>query len=341
VEMIDAQSLAGLRRTLVGIVALALGVQAVGTLALYLALARHGPEPCGASSLWWSAVFHAASAYCNAGLTLYPANLAPFVHSSGVLLVVMALIVVGGLGFPVGFELVRRTLQRLRGRRPERMSLHTRIVLWTTALLIVGGALLFLALEWSQSMRRLGVGSRILASLFQSVTARTAGFNTLDFAAVAPSTLVALCVLMFVGASPGSTGGGIKTTTFAVLLATFRAELRHRKQTSLMGRAIPAALQRRALGVGLLGVAAALCGVFLLLIFERQEPLRLMFEVVSALSTTGLSTGITPELSVPGKLLLVLSMLAGRVGPLTVALAFADVPNSDHSALPEEKLGIG
>ncbi|MBN1612697.1 MAG: TrkH family potassium uptake protein [Polyangiaceae bacterium] len=340
-EMIDTRSLASLRRTLVGIVALALSVQAVGALALYFALLRHGPEPSGTSNLWWNAAFHAASAYCNAGITLYPANLVPFARSWSVLVVVMTLIVVGGLGFPVGFELLGRTWQRLCGRRPVRMSLHTRTVLWTTALLLVGGAVTFLLLEWRGSMRHLGLGTRLLASLFQSATARTAGFNTLDFVAVAPSTLVAVCILMFIGASPGSTGGGIKTTTFAVLLATFRAELRHRKQTCLMGRAVPAALQRRALGVGLLGLVAVLCGVFLLLVFERQEPLRLMFEVVSALSTTGLSTGITPELSAPGKLLLVVGMLAGRVGPLTVALAFAEAPDSNRSALPEERLGIG
>jgi trk system potassium uptake protein TrkH len=281
------------------------------------------------------------SAYCNAGFSLYHANLVPFAGSWSVSITIMVLIVVGGIGFPVCFEALDRAVRRLRRQRPDRISLHTRAVVWATGLLIAGGAVPYLLLEWNRSMRGLGFGSRILTALFQSVTTRTAGFNTLDYGAMAPATLLVTCGLMFIGGSPGSTAGGIKTTTLATLLATFRAELRRRDQVTLMGRAIPLVLQRRALGVGLLGVVAVGSFSFLLLLTEKQEPLRLVFEVVSALGTVGLSTGITPDLSVAGKLLVALAMLVGRLGPLTVMLALADRTTPSHTALPEERLGIG
>ncbi len=340
-EMIDTQSLAALRRTLVGIVTLALVVQGVGALILYYAFALHGPEPCGTTDAVWNAVFHAVSAYSNAGLSLYHQSLVPFARSFSVSLTIMALMLVGGIGFPVGFEVIRRGMHRLRGRRPERLSLHTRVVVWTTLLLVLGGAIPYLVLEWNRSMQGLDLGGRVLTALFQSVTTRSAGFNTLDFGRMAPATLFVSCALMFIGASPGSTGGGIKTTTFAVLLASFRAELQRREQVCLMGRAIPMALQRRALGVGFLGIVTVGGFTFLLLLTERHEPLKLLFEVMSALATTGLSTGITPELSVFGKILVILAMFVGRLGPLTVALAFARELSPTHTTLPEERLGIG
>lgn len=340
-EMIDARSLSHLRRTLGGIVVLALVVQGVGVLALYTAFPAQGSVPSGAVGPWQNAVFHAVSAYTNAGFSLYHSGLVPFASSWSVCSVIMGLIVLGGLGFPVAFELLGRLWARIRRRRPERLSLHTRVVLWSTGVLIGGGTLLFLSLEWNGVLRDFDPGTRLLVALFQSVTTRTAGFNTLDFAAVAPATLLATCALMFIGASPGSTGGGIKTTTFAALLATLRAELRRREQVCLMGRSIPAPLQRRAIAVALLGGVAVVVCTFLLLLTESHAPLKIVFEVVSALGTVGLSTGITPELSVPGRLLLTLAMLVGRLGPLTVMIALAEDPSSNHTTLPEEKLGIG
>jgi trk system potassium uptake protein TrkH len=351
-ELVDVNSMAELRRTLAGIVLFTLLIEAAGALVLYQAFqidpdVLRGPEvdaaAAGAGNLWWAAVFHSVSAFCNAGFSLFRDNLMPFRGDFLVSLTIAALIVIGGLGFPVWFELFSRVVTRLRGRRPTRLSLHTRSVLVASAALILIGTLAFLILEAFHTQSGMPWWERVLTSLFQSVVTRTAGFNTLDFSAMAPATWLMTCVLMFIGASPGSTGGGIKTTTFTVLVASLRAELRGRSSANLWGRSVGPLVARKAFGVTLLSLAVVVALVFLMLLTERFDALRLTFEVVSALATVGLSTGITPELSTAGKLLIVLAMFLGRVGPLTLAIALAR--NQEEKAapveLPEERIGIG
>lgn len=348
-QMVDASSLVAVRRALLAIVGYTLAFEIVGGVLLYqlagahpeIALGPGDPEPrAGAGDRLWWAVFHAVSAFCNAGFSLSHGNLVGFARAWGLQTVIMGLIVLGGLGFPVLDELVRSAFQRLRWRRPPRLSLHARVVLLTSAVLTVAPALLLLTLEWQHSLAVLAWYERPFAALFQAVTLRTAGFNTVSFAAMAPATLLLSCVVMFIGASPGSCGGGIKTTTATALAALARSELRGTRPR-LFDRQLPESTLARAVTVAVLSVLLVLLFTFLLLLTERHAPLACVFEVVSAFATCGVSTGITPDLSPAGKLVIVAAMLVGRVGPLTLALAATRHAASAHVTLPAERLMIG
>lgn len=367
-EMIDADSVSALRRTLKVITLSTLAIEAVGAFLLYVSFAKtpeialgpsHGHPAAGAGSLAWSAIFHSVSAFCNAGFSLSHGNMSWFVSSAPVCLVVSALIILGGIGFPVLEELAVRLRNRRNGVIPPKATLHLRTVLLLTALLLLAGTLAYLALEWSGALAvrtagvEIGPGSKLLAAFFQSASTRTAGFNTVDFGAMAPSVIVFTCILMFIGASPGSTGGGIKTTTFAVLLASFRAEVRGSPTVKLLHRAVPQGVVRKALGVVVVSSVFLAVVSFLLLVSEAEMleryraqqdalgPLRIVFEAVSAFATCGLSTGITSQLSTAGKLILVFTMFAGRIGPLTLAVAASTKVRQEQFTPPEERVLIG
>lgn len=349
-EMIDSDSFSRLRRNVAVIVTSTLVIELTGAALLWFAFRDHaeialpvrsGTALSGAGSHAWAALFHAVSAFCNAGFSLFRDGLVPLVWSPVVNLVICALIILGGLGFPVHDEIIRRVLARLRRERPQRLSLHSRLVLSATAVLIVAGTIGFLVLEHSRSMRELPWHVRGLAALFQSVVTRTAGFNTVDFAQMGHATWMLTCILMFIGAAPGSTAGGIKVTTVGVLFAAVRAELRGHEAPLLLGREIPAGVVRRALGVAFLSVALIAGFLFVLLVFEPHNPLAVVFEAVSAFATVGLSTGITPSLTIPGKLVITLLMFIGRIGPLTLAMALANQARARGFRLPEERVGIG
>lgn len=349
-EMIDAESFASFRRTVVTIVLATLAIEAVGAVVLYGLFGGyfdaglpHGADLplSGAGGLAWAAVFHSVSAFCNAGFSLFRDGMVPFQGSPVVCATLMALIVAGGLGFPVFSELTRNAWGRLRRRRPPRVSLHTRAVLVTSAALTASGFLAILALEWRRSMAALGVAEKLLAALFQSVTLRTAGFNTVDFGAMHPATLLGACGLMLIGGSPGSTAGGIKTTTLFVLVAAMRAELAGYAKPRVFGRSISATSVRRATAVAVLSILMVSTVALALLVIEPHAPERLLFEAVSAFGTVGLSTGITAEMSTPGKLVLIVAMFVGRVGPMTLALALAARSGVQRIELPEERVGIG
>jgi trk system potassium uptake protein len=346
-EMVDVSSLKDVRRTIVGIVTYTLALETAGAFLLYFHFARHpeiatrfGSGLSGAGDPRWAAIFHAVSGFCNAGFSNFQAGLGPLVGSPVVMLTVSCLIVLGGIGFPVLDELVRSALTRLSGKRATAFSLHTRIALRTTALLFALLALVLFALEWRHSMKDLSVGERVLASIFQSASARTAGFNVVDIGKMHVAVLVLTCAAMFIGACPGGTGGGIKTTTLAVLYAGLRSELVARS-ARLLDRRVPFAVIRRASGVAFMSMVIVFSVFFLLVLFEPHEPLSLVFETVSAFSTTGLSTGITPTLSTPGKLLVTFTMFIGRIGPLTLALAFARAVEPRTVEPPEERVMIG
>ncbi len=348
-EMVDATSLADLKRTLRAIVVYTFAFEAIGAGLLYLQF-RGIPEisePAsapgalvGAGSALWAAVFHSVSAFCNGSLSNFRGGVAPFAGSPGVCQTLAALIIVGGLGFPVIHELSLRTLTRLRKHRPHRMSLNTRVALVTSAALFVAMSVAYLALESGASFRHMSFADRLNAATFQSACARTSGFNLVEVTAMRPATLLLTCFAMFVGADPGSTAGGIKTTTLAVLFASYRGELRGQRPR-LFDRTIPDAVVRRAVGVAFLSTVLIGAVVFLLSIVEPFDTLALFFEATSAFSTTGLSTGITPGLSIAGKLLISFTMLFGRVGPLTVALALSARARAAAVELPEERVMIG
>lgn len=346
-EMVDVRSLAHLRRTLLMILLYTLVIEAAGATLLYAEFERHpdtarhfGGPLAGAGDPRWAAVFHAVSAFCNAGFSNFSAGLVPFVGSPLVTLTISALVLLGGIGFPVLDELLRTLFTRLRMRRAPVLSLNTRVALRVSGILLVLSTFMYLIFEWRSSMRELSLFEHVLASIFQAASSRTAGFNVIDIGSMLPAVLALTCFAMFIGASPGGTGGGIKTTTFAVLLAGVRSELSGRP-ARLLNRLIPESVTRRAISVAFLSSTVVAASVVALLLLEPHPPLELAFEAVSAFSTTGLSTGVTPELSTPGKLLITLLMFVGRIGPLTFALALAQRASLRSIQLPEERVMIG
>jgi trk system potassium uptake protein TrkH len=334
-ETLDLETLGEVRGQVLAIVAITLAVEAAGALGLWL-LWRGRPEvPLPA----FAAAFHAVAAFCNAGFSTLPEGLVPFRAHAGTTGLVALLIVVGGLGFPVLRVLPRWRPPGWRGaRRP--LPLHARLVLITTAVLLAGGALGVLALETRGVLAPLGWGERLLAAGFLSVTARTAGFNTLDTAALGAATLELLLFLMFVGASPGSTGGGVKTTTAATVVAALRATLGGRAQVTAFRRSIHPEQVNKALGLVGVAFAVNLLGITLLLATQAPEPRTLVFEAVSAFGTVGLSAGATPGLDAWGKLVVAGLMFVGRTGPLTLAFALAATANA-RVVYPAEHVMIG
>jgi len=349
-EVLDADSVSSLRGNIKRIVIFTFAIEGAGALLMYMAFAAH-PEAAGdftdahpmagSGSLLWAAVFHAVSAFCNAGFTLTRDGLVPFAHSQTLCTIVMCLIVLGGLGFPVLSELSGWLLLRLRRKRPLRLSLHTRTVLLISCGLLAGVAAVLGALEWNGAFAHRPWPERTFSALFSSVTLRTAGFHTLDFSLFSNAGLMLCMMIMFVGAAPGGTGGGIKVTTFAVLVATLRAELRGSDEPTLFDRRLPPSTVRRAISVAFVAVIVLTFVVLLLLMLEPADPLRLTFEAVSAFSTVGLSTNLTPSLGTAGKIIIIVTMLIGRVGPLTVAVAASDRVQRAHHRRPHERVLIG
>jgi trk system potassium uptake protein TrkH len=285
-------------------------IELVGAAVIFSRLAPHR----GSGEALGSALFHSVSAFCNAGFSLYRDSLTGFRHDLILMGTVSFLIVLGGAGHIAIQDLWGAGLRRLRRDRTGRISLNTRLVVGTSLLLIAVGAVLLLLT---------GSGGGMPEALFQSITARTAGFNTVGIGALPAASLLVLSLLMFVGGSPASCAGGIKTTTAAVWLARLVALVRGRTDVTILGRRIPRDLLRRVSRLVGLAVVWNLAGLLLLLTVGRTEkPPTLseaVFEQVSAFGTVGLSTGLTGELSVAGRLWIVLTMFVGRLGPLTVA----------------------
>jgi trk system potassium uptake protein TrkH len=306
-----------LGRLLAAIVAVTLLLEGVGLLVMLPAFGD-----------WGSAAFYSVSAFCNAGFSLEETSLQGL--GVGAVLPVLALFVLGGLGFTTLLELGRSVLPR-RGRT-RRFTLHARLVLTTTIALWLGGAALLTLTE----------GGSPLHALFMSATARTAGFDTTPVAGMSDASLLILIPLMFVGASPGSTGGGIKTTTLALAFLAARATLRGRQEVAVHGREIPWDLVRRMFAVVACSVLVVFVTILLLHVFEEEhDVLALEFEAVSAFGTVGLSTGITPHLTTASKLLLCAVMFVGRVGSLSLFVLLVRGASVARVRYPEERILVG
>lgn len=335
-SQLSALQVGGVVRLLRAIAILVVSVETVGALLLWAPLAAREGLGRGA----YLAVFHAISAFNNAGFSPYRESLMGYVTDPVVNLVVMALIVVGGLGFVVITDMIARAS---RGRT-ARMSLHARVVLASTAVLLVGATAMVLVLEWSNpaTLGALSPTQRPLAALFQAVTPRTAGFNTLDTAALLPGTMLFVMLLMFVGGSPGSTAGGIKTVSFVLLLGSAWSQVRGRSELVLFGRRIASATAVRAGAITLLAILLLGAATTVLLITEPGASFQaLAFEAVSAFGTVGLSTGVTPTLSETGRIVVILLMYLGRLGPMTLGLALMGEPHERKLTYPEEEVVIG
>lgn len=323
------------------VVAATLAIEGIG--ALLLAAAWWGEK--GVLALPWGA-FHAVSAFCNAGFGLHQASLMPWRDNPFVIVPIGLLIVCGGLGFLPLAELFARL--RRGSRRP--LSLHTRMVLIVTAALLLIGWAGFAVLEAGTTLAGLSFGERALAVWFQGITPRTAGFASLDYGAMTGATLIFTMMLMFVGASPGSTGGGVKTTTVGVLLSVLIARVRAHRQVSALGRGIRPATVATAIVVLTLSLLVVVAGMMAVSACEHGiaggPPGSAMvlweaFDVVSAFGTVGLSTGITPRLQPSSWLVLTLVMFIGRVGPLTLSLALAGRQPHVEPRFAEEELMVG
>jgi trk system potassium uptake protein TrkH len=334
-EILELHSVSRAYRLTRFIVLATLAVEAAGAVALAVLFAAAGAAPAQAA---WKGIFHAVSAFCNAGFALQSDSLVSFQDRPLLVLVIAALIVVGGVGFVVLATVWTRLVRRERGPT----SVQVRVVLAMTTALLVTGAVLYGFLEWNRSLAGMAVADKLVGALFQSVTLRTAGFNTADFSALAPTTILLMLLFMFVGASPGSTGGGIKTTTAAVLVAAIRATHRPKAQVTLFDREISTDIVNRSVVITVISAGIVLLGLFLLLALEPQPFVDLAFETMSAFGTVGLSLGATAELEPAGKLVVAALMFVGRVGPLTMALLFGTVRGSAASfRQPSARMMVG
>jgi len=330
----------GLRPLLKLVVRFTFAVELVGAVVLFV----RWREELGLSEAVWAAAFHSISAFCNAGFSLWSSSLEGYRDDPVVNGVVMGLIVLGGLGF-----LVVREVQR-SWRQPRQLSLHTKVTLAATAWLVVGGAAGLWLVERNESFAGLPAGSQLLASLFQSVTARTAGFNTVPLAELTPAGLFIIMLLMFVGGSPGSCAGGIKSTTVGVLTLAAWQRVRGHAHVNVFRRSLERSALENAVTITMGGIVVTLVGMFAMLFIQAPhssvgelhgEFAGYFFEVVSALGTVGLSVGLTASLTPPARLLVIVLMFLGRLGPLTVATALAHRSRVTDWQQAEEGVMVG
>jgi len=293
--------------------------------------------------------FHAISAFCNAGFALHETSLTAYRADPVIVPVILTLIVLGGLGFVVVFNLGQIQWWRRDRLKKGRLTLHSRIVLATSAVLTLAGAVSFYVMERNNVLYALPLGEQISCSIFQGVTPRTAGFNVVDMSSVLPATLFSTMVLMFIGGSPASTAGGIKTTTLVVLMYSVIAIVRGRDETEIRHRIVPGKIVRESLSIFFLAIFLVSVFSCILLVTERHllqpgmhNPEHILFEAVSAFATVGLSAGVTPHLSAAGRIAIIMLMFIGRLGPLTLALTIGRREVRPSTArYPEEEIVVG
>ncbi len=322
-------------RPLIGAIAkFTVAIEGTVAMVLFLRFWQTGAEEPGRAL--YSGIFHAVTSFNNAGLGLYNDNLSRYVDDPVVSITVTLSFIIGGLGFPILVEFIRRV-------RPSRWSLHTRITLFGTAVLLVFGPLVVALAEWTNpaTLGPLDTFDKVVAAWFQGTTPRTAGFNTVDIGGMNEATLIVLATLMFVGAGPASTSGGIKVTTFAVLGFALWSEVRGDPEVDVFRRRIPAQIIRQSITVALLSVAVVIGGGLFVVAVADLTATPAFFEAASAFGTVGLSTGVTPGLPDLAKAMVMVIMLAGRVGPVTFVTALALRERARAYRYPEERPIIG
>lgn len=278
-------------------------------------------------------IFHSISAFCNAGFALFSDSLVGFSDDPIINIIICALIISGGLGFVV--------LSQVFSPQRRKMNFHAKFVLYVSGIFIILPAVFFFFVEFSSGLIDISIGERVLVSFFQSVTARTAGFNTIDLNLLSNGSLFLICILMFVGGAPGGTAGGIKITTLGILFLSIKSILLGREQIELFGRRITTAQVTK--GIGLLAISFALITSFmiLLMITEDHGFKEIFFETISAFGTVGLSLGITSDLSSVGKIIICMMMFIGRIGPLSLVFLIGSQTEKVYYRYPEGKLMMG
>lgn len=345
--MMEEEDMSRLSRGLFSIIALTFGIEAGGALILSGGFLLEGYGPL--SALWYG-LFHSISAFCNAGFALFSNSLEGFSRSPLINLTVALLIIAGGISFAVLSqiqELIRGALHRDR-RKPFRLSAASRLVLSLSAFLLISGTLLFYILEHRGILRGFSLGHQYLAAFFQSVTLRTAGFNTVPLAGMGGATLLFMLIWMFIGGASGSTAGGIKVNTLGVLLLYLRSRFRGNRQIVMGSTAIEKEGAENGFLLLFFGLTAVAVGFFLLLLTESGALARgtaafedLLFETISAFGTVGLSLGLTGNLSPAGKLVISLLMFMGRLGPLTLLTALGRQKSPQGFKIAETVISVG
>lgn len=330
-EQLNVESLEGMIVLFKYVLVFTFGIEILGAILLSFRLI---PLYGAGTGIWYS-IFHSISAFCNAGFDILGDSMYPFRDDILVNLTLSFLVIVGGLGFVVTSELFRR-------RSFEKISTHSKLVLLISGVLLVLGTVMFLFLENGDGVLQYeSIKGSILESFFQSVVARTAGFYSVDLSKIKDSTALMLMGLMFVGGSPGSTAGGIKTTTLGVLFISTHAVVRGESEPVVFGRHIGIDVVRKALAIFLVSITIVLSVSFILTITESARLVDILYETVSALATVGASKGITADLSDVGKILITFCMYLGRLGPMTMAFAFGMKDKKSLIRYPESFISIG
>ena len=341
-DTVGVEQFQGLRRIGRRVVMLVFSLYALGTLVIFWQIRGHPELELGLGKALWHSLFLSVSSFNNAGLNILPelpdgSSLTRFADSPLILMFTAGLMILGGLGWTVLVDIYRN-------RRFVRLSLDTKLVVVTSLSLWALGAIVLLVAEWANpnTLGQLGWFDKTMGALFESVSGRTAGFTTMDFGQVQDVTKVTYSGLMFIGGAAGSVAGGIKVVTFAVIVAAVVSSLRQRSQAEAFGREIPQPQLYRALAVAFLGLGFIAVAVAVLTITDPDAPfLNLLFDTVSALGTTGASTGITRELSLAGKAMFMIAMFVGRLGPVTLALTLAPREEASVYRFARERVKIG
>ncbi len=342
-RIMDTEFASDLKHILISILLWTLTIEAAGAVLLYNTWAGLETGWTTGETIWQS-VFHSVSAFCNAGFSLNSNNLEGFSHSPFTGLIIGSLIVLGGLGFMLLTVLGKSWLTRMRTGRKQPLPVQARFVLLVTGILIVLALVFFIGAEWNNTLQGMTIPEKLGNGFLQAVTPRTAGFNTVPTSELLPGVRWFFVILMFIGASPGGTGGGVKTTSVGLLLLSLRSLLERKKQPEIWRRRIPVFDLQRAGAVLLMGMAAFGVSSVLLLFTENSagqfQESDYIFEAMSAFGTVGLSTGVTPVLTTMGRWIIIATMFVGRTAPATLAAATIRVRTSSYS-YPEDRITIG
>lgn len=351
-ESLNQNSMEGMVRLVVNIIKGTILLETVGAILLaFCFIPSYGVE----KGILYG-IFHSISAFCNAGFDILgESSLAPYVGNLPVNLIIMSLIIMGGLGFTVWMDLLKSIRLKRNNQfdfryNLRKLTLHSKIVLSMTVFLIFGGALFFFICEYSntETMGNLSFGSKIIASFMQSITSRTAGFFSIDQSQMTYASKLMTIILMFIGGSPAGTAGGIKTVTLSVLVIAVISVIKGSDTTHCYGKNIPFDILQKALAIFFISLSAVM-GITMILAFTEKssvfshEFIDLLYETVSALGTVGTSTGITPYLSVPGRIVIGIAMFMGRIGPISIAMGLTRKKKKNKNLInyPEERVLVG
>ena len=337
-RILDIESWKQIKKVLILIILVTICCEFVGTLCIFGVIA----SKYTVGMAWFISLFHAISSFCSAGITLLDGGMSNYSHSYVIVMVTMALMYIGELGF-ITWQEIGNWIQAKREKKPYRFSLHSKIVLYASSMLLLCTGIIFWILEHKNILANEGAADSILSTLFYVISFRSTGFLLTSIGSFHLATIMLIMFISFIGSAPGSTGSGVKVTTFAVFLATIRAAISGKTVVSLKGRSIALSQVYRAMAIISLGLGWVILSTFCLLITEQGFTfIQVLFESMSAFSSLGMSTGITASLSTFGKFFIIISMIIGRIGSFTLILALKLRKRKEAEfSYPEERVMLG